>query len=95
MPRITMPSDEKTRNYILTMMRALPKELLDLATEFRDLSTAIRNGATTLEQNLASLSARIDLLLQIARELSDLASKSTAIGPMWAAMQDSSKEEDA
>ena len=42
---VTTKSDEKTRQYILDLMKSLPAELFALVTELRDISAVIRTKA--------------------------------------------------
>ena len=103
MPRVkelvTTPSDDKTRQYVLDMMKDLPGELFALVTELRDTSAVIKLRANTLDRStqaayeqfrtdMNGLTARIDMLLQVIQELCRLAQKGTAIEPMWNIMQE-------
>ena len=92
---VTTRSDEKTKEYILGLMKSLPEELFQSVTELRDIAAAIRTKADTLDQgvqvlseDLAKMSVRLDMLEKIVAELCDTASKATAIEPLWEVMKD-------
>lgn len=93
--KATTKSDERTREYILSLMKSLPAELFESVTELRDISAAIRAKANTLDkdvlmisEDLGKLMTRIDLLESLVIELCDTASKAVAIEPLWGVMQD-------
>ena len=87
---ITTKSDKRTQEYILGLMQSLPTELFELVRELRGITEAVRSKADTLDQDvqqvtgdLVKLSARLDALETVVRELCDTASKAVAIEPLY------------
>lgn len=87
---VTTKSDKRTQEYILGLMQSLPTELFELVRELRGITEAIRSKADTLDQDvqqvtgdLVKLSARLDTLEAVVRELCDTASKAVAIEPLY------------
>lgn len=96
---VVTKADDKTREYILGLMRTLPQELFELVGELRGITETVRRKTDRLDQDaqafiedLGKLATRLDALEDVVRELCDTAAKAVAIGPLWDVMRDVKKD---
>lgn len=96
---VVTKADDKTREYILGLMKSLPQELFELVKELRGITETVRRKTDRLDkdaqlfiEDLGQLATRLNALEDVVRELCDTASKAMAVEPLWNVMKDAEKD---